>query len=640
MLALAATSTVVGLAPIHLSRMILDAAIPRRDTDLLAVLVACLAVVVVALAVLGYARAMLGRRIQELFVMELRARLMGRIISLPAEYFAANPIGKLTNRVMHDVNRFGMGIDTILVTPVTTSATLLAYLAYLLSIDPLLTAVALVPLPFLLFITSRLTTALGRRRSATLEAHAAYSASMNEIMLSAAEIQANGTFARELRRIELDQDALSSASLREASLLARLGAASDAYRGAVPVLVYAWGGLLAILDERSVGQVVAFAATFGGLYVAIDAAIQYAPIYLNVRDRYAELQRLLEVRGVGRGPLVFEVREADWVGRPGTELSLEGVSFAHVAGAKVLDSIDLRIRSGEHVALVGRSGCGKSTLLNVVAGRLDPVEGRMVYDETPYADLTHERRAGRISHVGQTATLFAGPLRENLTYGILDEGARARVEDAELVRACAKTALSTDLLLLGLQASVPEADAARFIAVRRVICGALGEPEGAAVDSRWRADASIRENLLPEGFDVDDIGRMRDASAALVMAVTDAGLAPALRELGLGFDVGERGSRLSGGQRQKVAIARALLRRRPLLLLDEVTASLDEASARAIMQLLGTELRGTTVVAITHELEDVASFDRIVALKDGRVVADLAPAELVADEGLRTRIFQ
>jgi ATP-binding cassette subfamily B protein len=97
--------------------------------------------------------------------------------------------------------------------------------------------------------------------------------------------------------------------------------------------------------------------------------------------------------------------------------------------------------------------------------------------------------------------------------------------------------------------------------------------------------------------------------------------------------VGDRGTKLSGGQRQRIAIARALLKNSPILLLDEATSALDTHSEEMIRQALATLMHGRTVIAIAHRLSTLRSFDRIIVLKEGRIVQEGAPDELQRVEG-------
>ena len=102
--------------------------------------------------------------------------------------------------------------------------------------------------------------------------------------------------------------------------------------------------------------------------------------------------------------------------------------------------------------------------------------------------------------------------------------------------------------------------------------------------------------------------------------------------------VGERGAKLSGGQRQRLGIARALLKDAPILVLDEATSALDTEVELEIQQALAAVMKGRTVLAIAHRLSTVAKFDRLVVLREGRIVEQGTPAELRRRRGLFDRM--
>jgi ATP-binding cassette subfamily B protein len=109
-----------------------------------------------------------------------------------------------------------------------------------------------------------------------------------------------------------------------------------------------------------------------------------------------------------------------------------------------------------------------------------------------------------------------------------------------------------------------------------------------------------------------------------------------------GYDtqVGERGLKLSGGEKQRVGIARTLLKNPPILLLDEATSALDTATESDIQDALARAAQGRTVIMIAHRLSTVAGADRIVVLEEGRVVEEGSHADLLAREGRYAALWQ
>ena len=122
--------------------------------------------------------------------------------------------------------------------------------------------------------------------------------------------------------------------------------------------------------------------------------------------------------------------------------------------------------------------------------------------------------------------------------------------------------------------------------------------------------------------------------ALAAQAFSDEQLLDEVLAIGLEFEVGSKGDRLSGGQKQKLAIARAFLKDAPILIMDEATASLDNTSQARIQNLLETDFRGRkTIVAVIHRLDLTPAYDRIIVLKAGRIVEQGTYEELMEQKG-------
>ena len=121
----------------------------------------------------------------------------------------------------------------------------------------------------------------------------------------------------------------------------------------------------------------------------------------------------------------------------------------------------------------------------------------------------------------------------------------------------------------------------------------------------------------------------------IVLAARAAQADRFVRDLPQGYDtvIGESGVKLSGGQRQRIAIARAILRDAPILILDEATSSLDTESEREVQKALDTLMQGRTSFVIAHRLSTIMNADRIIVLKDGRIVEQGSHEELLARVG-------
>jgi ATP-binding cassette subfamily B protein len=252
--------------------------------------------------------------------------------------------------------------------------------------------------------------------------------------------------------------------------------------------------------------------------------------------------------------------EPDVTDRPGAEplahieghVRFEDVHFAYGRGAEVLHGIDLDVRAGTTVALVGHTGAGKSTIAKLIARFYEPTSGRITIDGADLNDVSQESLRRQLGIVPQEGFLFAGTVAENIAFGKPD------AKPEEIVRA-AQTVGAHEFIL-----------------------------------------------RLEDGYETQ---------------------------------LGERGSRLSLGQRQLVAFARALLADPRILILDEATSSVDIGTERTIERALRTLLADRTSFVIAHRLSTIRDADLIVVLEHGQVIEQGSHDELLARQGLYTSLY-
>ncbi|MGH2739689.1 MAG: ABC transporter ATP-binding protein [Actinomycetota bacterium] len=170
--------------------------------------------------------------------------------------------------------------------------------------------------------------------------------------------------------------------------------------------------------------------------------------------------------------------------------------------------------------------------------------------------------------------------------------------------------------------------------VRDIKLESLGEFMGMVTQETYLFHSSMRDNLL--------YGNPRATEEDLIAATKAAFIHDKVMELPDGLDtiVGERGYRLSGGEKQRLAIARAILKDPRILILDEATSSLDTTSERLVQEALRPLMRARTTIAIAHRLSTILSADVIFVLDRGRLVERGTHAELVRDGGLYARLYE
>ncbi len=172
------------------------------------------------------------------------------------------------------------------------------------------------------------------------------------------------------------------------------------------------------------------------------------------------------------------------------------------------------------------------------------------------------------------------------------------------------------------------------IDVRRIKLASLGELIGAVTQETYLFHASVRDNLLYAKPEADE--------AEMIQAATAASIHERITELPEMYDtiVGERGYKLSGGEKQRLAIARVLLKDPRILILDEATSALDTVSERLIQRAFERLMEGRTTIAIAHRLSTILRADRIIVYDHGQIAEHGTHAELLKLGGLYARLYR
>ncbi|KAJ1956400.1 Multidrug resistance-associated protein 1 [Linderina pennispora] len=295
---------------------------------------------------------------------------------------------------------------------------------------------------------------------------------------------------------------------------------------------------------------------------------------------------------------------ANWPTRG--EIEFRNYSMRYIPDhALVLKNVSFTIKSGERIGIVGRTGAGKSSLTRALFRLVEGEGGSILIDGVDIATLRADSLRPNITIIPQDSTLFYGSVRANL-----DPLKQFSIEDmwAALIKAD----------MVGVINSENMHDKTRKI----------------DDDSDWYIGESKcqREKRRKSGW----LMRMFLWLCLEKRSLVKSG--PTLGSWGLSSWVG--GSTLTSGQRQLFSLARALMRKRKILVLDEATADVDLKTDKTIHDVIHKEFAGCTILTIAHRLETVMSSDRIIVMDHGSVAEFDTPANLLAKGGLFAELFK
>lgn len=507
-----------------------------------------LAVVTVISAISQWVMSLLTNKMTYKIVDDIRRRVFAHMEILPLRYMDAHQPGDAISRISTDVDQFSDGLLMGFTQLFSGVMTILGTLGFMISIDGRITLIVVLITPLSFFVANfiaKRTFTMFRLQS---ETRAEMTSLVEEMVGNQKVVKA---FAYEKEAEEQFDDInqrLQSCSLKATFFSSITNPSTRFVNGLVYTGVGIFGAFSAIQGRITVGQLSSF----------LNYANQYTKPFNEISGVVTELQNALACAGrifhfLDEEPVPENAADAKTLDQVEGRVRFEDVSFSYTSEVPLIEHMNLEVKPGQRVAIVGPTGCGKTTVINLLMRFYDVNKGKITLDGVPIQDLTWESLRSSYGMVLQETWLKAGTIRDNISYGKPDATREEVIEAAK------------------------QAHAHSFI------------------------------KRLPKGYDT-------------VM--------------------GEDGGSLSQGQKQLLCIARLMLLKPPVLILDEATSSIDTMTEIRIQKAFQKLMEGRTSFVVAHRLSTIKESDVILVMKDGHILETGKHEELLEKKGFYAQLYQ
>lgn len=480
-------------------------------------------------------------------VNDLRGALLAHLQRLSLAFHGRQKVGDLMYRVTAD----SFAVQTLVmngVLPILSALVLLAgMLVVLTRLDWQLTLIALTIVPALFVLIGLFNRKITVIATEVRERESTVYSLVQWAMSSIKVVQAFTKEEEEHRRFMGASHASLTATLRLYGWQTSYSAVVNAVIAAGTALVVYVGADAVLSDRLSLGELVVFTSYLAQLYAPVNQITQSWGLIAGARVGARRCFEILDVEAdLKDGTRAFAAEGARG------EVEWRGVSFRYRADMPVLNQIDLAVKRGTKVAIVGATGAGKSTLLSLLPRFFDPSTGEVLIDGVDVREYKLASLRRQISMVLQPPLVFPLSVKDNIAYG------RPGASDEAIERA------------------------ARLARIHDLVAS------------------------LPQGYDTM---------------------------------IGEGATNLSEGEKQRLTIARAILRDAPILILDEPTSALDVETEAMVMEGIRKLTEGRTTFVIAHRLSTVRDADLILVLRNGVLAERGSFAELLKNGGIFADLY-
>ncbi len=590
-------------------RNMIDVVIPARDTNRLILLALALLLIPAVTGGINVVQRRLNATVGEGVIYDLRSSLFARLQRMSLRFFTNTKVGELMSRLNNDVVGAQNAISNTIVSIVTNLIEAIALIAVMVALEWRLTLVSVLILPLFIIAARKLGTVLRDIAREAMETNAQMNAHMNETLNigGALLVKLFGRSMEEEKRFRERAANVRNIGIRRAVVGSTFFVIFGLVSAIGTALVYGLGGYFVITDVFTVGTIVAFGSYLGQLYGSLQG-LAGAPVEFSTS--MVSFERVFEVIDLPQD--IVEKENAIVLRDVKGRLEFDNVTFNYrVDDTKLLKDVKRYGRHEDVGAVLSLSHKDReqktkdgpsSTVRGLEGNGSDSAET----DATSQAREVALKGVSFTAHPGQLVALVgpSGAGKTTMTYLIPrlydpSEGV-IRIDGHDL---------------------------------RDVTLDSLSSAIGMVTQENYLFHDTIRTNLT--------YAKTEATQAEIEAAARAANIHNFIMDLPDGYDtiVGERGYRLSGGEKQRIALARVILKDPRILVLDEATSHLDSESEALIQEALKRVMAGRTSIVIAHRLSTILAADQILVMDRGQIVERGTHNELITLGGLYSQLY-
>lgn len=584
-------------------RQLIDKILPSKDLNGLVLFALALLLVPLVTGGINVIQRRLNAIVGEGVIYDLRVALFSRLQRMSLRFFTNTKVGELMSRLNNDVVGAQNAISNTIVGIATNIIQAVAILAVMLTLEWRLTVVSVLILPLFILIARRLGEVLRDIARQAMDQNAAMNAHMNETLNigGALLVKLFGRANEEGERFRQRAEGVRDIGIRRAVVGSGFFVIIGLVSAVGTALVYGLGGWFVIQDTFTIGTIVAFGSYLSTLYGALQG-LAGAPVEFSTS--MVSFERVFEVIDLPQD--IAEKEDAIALRDVRGDLEFEQVTFVYsIDSSKLLSDVKRYGRMDNVTAVLSgdQARNGKKngrTGADLEADATEPAPVSQARD-TALESVSFKASAGQLvalvgpSGAGKTTMTYLIPRLYDPTQGVI------RIDGHDL----------RDLTLDSLSSAI-----------------------GMVTQETYLFHDTIRTNLT--------YAKPEATQAEIEGAAQAANIHQFITELPDGYDTvaGERGYRLSGGEKQRIALARVILKDPRILVLDEATSHLDSESEALIQEALKRVMAGRTSIVIAHRLSTILAADLILVMDRGQIVERGTHEELLALNGLYAQLYE